>query len=324
MRSATAIPRSQDFQGVQRPPARGSIRLRCNGESTITPCAGHTCDPLCVKAGWGSIGVLEDFFVGVVGQDISAETLRGLGDRHYMSLRNRLADAVAEYDPGLAGAQEWRSKLDLSPLATLLVAPSALNKEVAASAIYLRQILLEDPVWHLPEDARQLSYSMGELAAIRPLVASGSLVLYPTAIGQSVWGHDFHGFNAEQSLWGTEVYEWAEELHASLPQGQVGEVAAAVTSALTAAAAFDVDTAAVGRYAPRIPPVSFPQDCEYRHSAISRYQPSRPCLLQTLSPCDSTRRSPCKCSRHSIASSTPFQLTLSARGAWGRRSPVKY
>jgi len=36
-----------------------------------------------VKAGWGSIGVLEDFFGGVVGRDITSTAVASLPDEHF-------------------------------------------------------------------------------------------------------------------------------------------------------------------------------------------------------------------------------------------------
>lgn len=200
---------------------------------------------------WGSIGVIEEFFGASLGKNVTARDVRELPLEQFEVLRERLAAVTPEVDVGEAGARAWRTDRPLSARATLVTGHGS-DDQVLATALYLPQIVLEDPVWQA-KTARELSFYIESLTRLRPLVASGAVVLYPPAIG---WGasslSELGLVRRPQGVWSPDVRRWADELLEVLPQGQVGEVAEAITANMVAAAAFDVDTASIGRYAPMV------------------------------------------------------------------------
>ena len=202
--------------------------------------------------GWGSIGVIEEFFGTPLGEDLTADVVRNLPPEQFEVLRERLAAVVPQTDPGEAGAIAWRAQQSLSARATLLVG-NGMAGEVLASALYLPQIVLEDPVSRA-ETAKELSFSIRTLTQLRPLVASSAVALYPASFGWDASTINGRGplNTPPPAVWSPGVRRWADELLHVLPQGQIGEVAWGISADLVAAAAFDVDAATIGRWAPMV------------------------------------------------------------------------
>ncbi|MGD9961514.1 hypothetical protein [Nocardioides sp.] len=223
-----------------------------------------------VSGGWGSIQILEEFFEGVVGDDITGERIRSLDFHRGSELISRLCSVVPPHDPGHAGAVAWRTARTLESRATLLIDFST-RSNVPACAIYAHQLLIDDPVSFPPGPPKgkgnverllnNLSYDIAPLARLRPLIEESAVVLYPSWVGvgkpqsylELIGDPEGHDEDHRASLWGQELTDWVNNLWHLLPQGQVGEVADHIMANLLAASAFDVEVAATGRYVSMLP-----------------------------------------------------------------------
>lgn len=206
----------------------------------------------CMTGSWGSLGVIEAYFGGELGTDVLAADLQKLSDDQFHDLRLGLSAVTPGYDPGEVGAAAWRAGQDLSPRASALIGGWS-GPDVVTAALYARQLLVADPL-AFARSASDVASAASTLIAWRPLIVSGAFVLYPATIAMDAAGPTYSLESRPVGRWPNDVKDWAEELLQVLPQGQVGEVARSFMSRLVAAAAFDVDTVAIGRYAPLLPP----------------------------------------------------------------------
>lgn len=183
--------------------------------------------------------MIEEFFGGVVGADITPKTITTLPKRQWQVLSDRLNEVRFTGILDNERAEKWATAANIPSTCRIPVSECWENYQAAAPlTLYCDNVLCEDPIVFCNAQntvARELLH----LAELRPLIHNGALIIYPGKLG---W--DLFTFPIKRNL-SQRDWDSANELSRLLPHYPADDVAHFMTLNLLVAGWVGADPVAV-------------------------------------------------------------------------------